>query len=129
MSRSLAHTALVNQILDVSARLPWLILWPNRSGRLTSASGRVIPTGLCRGAADLIGILDGGTFVAIEVKTGRARPSALQSHFLDEVIRKMGIAFIARNLTDLAANLVDHILPSRYLTLREAIGSVEARRR
>lgn len=127
MNRSLAHTSLVNAILDVAARLPWLALWPNRSGRLLSTSGRTIPVGLCRGASDLIGILDGGLFLAIEVKTGRARTDAFQEEFLRQIRARQGVAFIVRNLADVSSHLSPYLTRLRCASLADAIGEVHAR--
>lgn len=46
------------------------------------------------GISDIIGVVR-GRFVAIELKVGKNRPTALQSRFLDEVRRALGIGIVA----------------------------------
>ena len=69
--------------------------YDRRLGRYRKPHGLFI-----KGVADVIGVLPGGRFLAIEVKskTGRVRPE--QEIFLTDVIEHGGIALVARSLED-----------------------------
>ena len=53
-----------------------------------------------RGVADILGIINGGTFLAIEVKAKKGKLSEFQIEFLDNITKNGGIAFCARCLED-----------------------------
>ncbi len=53
-----------------------------------------------RGQADIQGVLLNGSFVAIEVKVGRNKPSPEQERFLEEIKRRGGVAFVAYSLDE-----------------------------
>lgn len=58
-----------------------------------------------RGVSDIIGVLDDGRLLAVEVKTetGRIRPE--QTAFLDAVRERGGVAMIVRSVAELNENL------------------------
>ena len=58
-----------------------------------------------RGVADILGILDDGRFLAIEVKTetGQLRPE--QAAFLDAIRQRGGLSCVVRSVADLDAVL------------------------
>ena len=65
---------------------------------ITLAGYQVIESGLCVGSSDLIGIGPGGLFAAIEVKrTSGGRVSVEQTRFIDAVLKKGGLAGVARS--------------------------------
>lgn len=74
--------------------------WRNNVGVGRSLSGdRVIRFGLV-GSADLMGILRGGRFIAVEVKTAKGRQSKQQKSF-ERMVRSMGgIYVLARSVED-----------------------------
>lgn len=87
-------------------RAPDLVLWRNSAGVAVHAdSGHTQRFGLCRGAADLIGIGPGGRFVALEVKTDRGRIMPEQRMFLELVRRRGGFAAVVRSVEDAHAAL------------------------
>jgi len=98
------------------------ILWRNETfkayaGKVTYKNAdevviqnaRFIAGGLCNGSSDLIGLAPDGRFLAIEVKSKSGRTSNEQKTFINAVINKGGIAFVARSANEaieqLKANL------------------------
>jgi hypothetical protein len=53
-----------------------------------------------KGIADIIGILHGGRFLAIEVKTPKGKVSPHQHDFLLEINYRGGLGIVARSLDD-----------------------------
>jgi len=62
-----------------------------------------------KGSADIIGILDNGKFLAIEIKTGKATQSKEQKNFAAMIKKHSGHYFVCRK-TDDALNFVKHCL-------------------
>lgn len=121
--------AIQTDIRLAASTYPELVLWRNHTG-VTQGEERVRRYGLCKGAADLVGILridrdtvccepgnadnpDGsericlghhrvtGRFVAFEIKTPVGRTTPEQDQFL-AVVRKMGgFACVLRSVSDL----------------------------
>lgn len=67
---------------------------------VTLANAQMIPCGLCKGSADLIGLTSKGIFFAIEVKTPKGRTSKEQEAFIKRVKEQRGIAGVARSPQD-----------------------------
>ncbi len=57
------------------------------------------------GVSDILGVLPGGRFLAIEVKTRRGRLTRRQKAFLSSVNQKGGLGFVARSLEDVVETL------------------------
>lgn len=57
------------------------------------------------GVSDILGVLPGGRFLAIEVKTQRGRVSDPQQAFMDNINRNGGLAFVARSVDDVIEGL------------------------
>ena len=57
------------------------------------------------GVADIIGVLPGGRFLAIEVKVPGGRATPKQLEFLERVNEKGGLAFVARSTRDVEVAL------------------------
>ena len=66
----------------------------------TLANAQMIPCGLTKGSADLIGITNKGIFFAIEVKTPKGRTSKEQEQFIKHIKLQGGIAGVARSPQD-----------------------------
>ena len=82
-----------------------VVLWRNSAGiaEHTDRRGRStkVPYGLCKGAADLIGIIKpSGRFLAIEVKTARGKLRPEQANFLRLVESSGGVAGVARSVAE-----------------------------
>ena len=58
-----------------------------------------------KGISDLIGLLPGGRFLAVEVKRKGNHMSQDQKRFLEEIRASGGIAFCARSFEDIDAEL------------------------
>ena len=52
------------------------------------------------GVSDILGVLPDGRFLAIEVKSDKGRCSDDQVHFLGEVNKRGGLAFVAKSVDD-----------------------------
>lgn len=95
-----AHNKLINEILATYGSAPNFRIWKNDVGVGRSLdSDRVLRWGL-KGSADIIGVGFGGKFIAIEVKTGRAKQSTQQKNFQNMVIAMGGIYIVARSVLD-----------------------------
>ncbi len=57
------------------------------------------------GCPDILGMLKGGSLLAIECKSPTGKVSDLQEQFLDTVNKNGGCAFVARNIDDLKQHL------------------------
>jgi len=57
------------------------------------------------GSSDIMGILDGGKIICIEVKTGGAKQSALQKNFQKMITKLHGIYIVAKSIDDVVDTL------------------------
>ena len=78
----------------------------NRVVQVGSVGGR---TNSGKGISDIIAIIPGGRWFAIEVKTQRGMLSKEQREFLDAIEAKGGIAMVARSLDDVISVLKNGI--------------------
>jgi hypothetical protein len=53
-----------------------------------------------KGASDILGVLKGGKFLAIECKIGKNKPTIHQQNFLNQIHQRGGLAIVAYNLED-----------------------------
>ena len=84
------------------------ILWYNRRRddrrHYVKARNTYIPSH-APGVSDILGVLPGCRFLAVEVKVPKGKVSPHQQEFIDSVNQAGGLAFVARSLED-----VEHIL-------------------
>ncbi len=99
MASAVEHKKLKNQIRLKLGRRNDVVLWNNESG-VAKYGAYTVRYGVGKGGADLIGILDGGKFLALEVKTGRARCTKEQRMFLNLVDKLGGHAAVVRSVED-----------------------------
>jgi hypothetical protein len=86
------------EILFAVGSRPDCRIWRNNTGVGRTLSGqRVIRFGLV-GSADLLGILRGGRFLAVEVKTAKGRQSEAQRNFQRMIESMGGIYVLARDV-------------------------------
>ena len=57
------------------------------------------------GVSDILGILKDGRFLAIEVKSAKGRISPHQQLFLNEITARGGLAFVAKSVEEVVAQL------------------------
>jgi hypothetical protein len=85
-------------------RLIGAFVWNNPTGAYQARPGEWVHFGKT-GSADIIGLLPGGRFLAVECKANNGRLSDKQQDFLDTVMSLGGIAIVARSHADLADSL------------------------
>lgn len=92
-----------HEIRLASALVPELTLWRNNTG-VAERAGRTLRYGLCRGSADLIGVLaPTGRIIALECKTEIGRLSEEQKLFLAHVRSRGGFAAVVRSVEEFLA--------------------------
>jgi len=104
----MSETALVKACLEY-LRLIGCFVWRNNTGMLYNKAGRPVAFGKV-GSSDILGMLPGGRFLAVECKVGRGQVTKLQRAFLDEVRVMGGLAIVVRDSVD---SLVDRLGPRR----------------
>lgn len=92
-------------ILDY-LRMNRIMAWRNNSGAI-KVGDRFIRMGQ-KGMPDIIGVLQGGRMLAIEVKTAIGRVSPEQEEMLLRLKNAGALAFVARSLDDVISNLLRH---------------------
>lgn len=91
-------------ILDY-LKLKKIFAWKSNTVGIKKENGKYIPAGM-RGVSDIIGILPGGRFLAIEVKRDRKQLlSPYQEIFMENIRAQGGIAFVAYGLDDVMARV------------------------
>jgi len=99
------HSNLVSAILIAIGSRPDIRVWKNATGIGRSFDGeRTIAYGL-KGSADILGIMAGGRFLAIEVKTGTAVQTKEQKAFEAMVNKFGGLYVLARSIQELIYKL------------------------
>lgn len=79
--------------------------WKEHSAGIPMDNGkRFMPIGL-KGKADILGIIKGGRFLAIEVKRPSGRTSPAQEEFLRNVNENGGLGFVAKSVDDVIEKL------------------------
>ncbi len=102
----LAASRLGARLFRVNTGSAWVgRLVAHKGGHVALADARPIRMGMVTGGSDLIGWSADGRFVAIELKTGRQRPTVEQGAFMEAVRRAGGLAGVARSVADVKAIL------------------------
>lgn len=91
-------------ILISFGSLPDLRIWRNNTGSIKTPDGRFVTFGL-KGSADILGIMRGGRFLAIEVKTATGRQSEHQKNFQNMIEAFGGVYILARSVEDVKRRL------------------------
>jgi len=82
-----------------------IFAWRNNTGAAKTEDGRFVRFGL-PGASDILGILPGGKFLAVECKrSSGGKVSPQQQAFLDRIKKEGGVAIIATSVEDLIRRL------------------------
>jgi hypothetical protein len=95
--------AVVKSCLDY-LKLRGAYVWRNNTGALRDKKDRPVFFGKV-GSSDIIGLLPGGRFIAVECKVPGGRLSEHQIEFLKDIERMGGLAVIARSIDDLEKSL------------------------
>jgi hypothetical protein len=98
-----AEGAVVKACLEYLA-VRGIYAWRNNSGALLNAKRRPVFFGK-PGSADILGILPGGTFLAVECKAEKGKLSDRQIDFLKTIAENGGAAILARSVDGLIKGL------------------------
>jgi hypothetical protein len=87
-------------------RLKNCLVFKHRNvGIYKQSTGKYIPLSYGeKGISDIIGLTDTGRFIAVEVKMPKKKPSKEQQEFIDNVVIRGGIAFVAHSLDEVIEN-------------------------
>lgn len=103
-----AENQIKNAVLEY-LRMRGIFAWANNTGAGQLVDGARHTSRFIRfgypGSSDILGILDGGRFLAIECKTPEGRLSDLQRVFLDDINLRGGLAFVAYGISDVDGEL------------------------
>ena len=102
-NHSVAHSALVNEILIAVTALPGATMWRHPTGQAVTRTGAVIRFGF-PGSGDIVGVYRGRA-VAIDAKTGTGRLSDDQKTFRANWERSGGLYIVARCVDDALSGL------------------------
>lgn len=105
MTTSRDHSNLKNLIRIELGRRKDVVVWNNESG-VAEYGSFMVRYGVGKGGSDLIGIVNTGRFIALEVKTGNAVPDKNQKLFLRLVNKFGGYGVVVRSVQD-AVNAVE----------------------
>jgi hypothetical protein len=94
-----AENPIQQAILAAIGTRPDLRAWRNNSGALKDVNGRLVRFGLT-GSADILGIMVGGRFLAIEVKAPGEDLSPQQRKFRETILMFGGLHVVARSVED-----------------------------
>ena len=78
-----------------------IFCWRNNTGAFTKGD-HFYRFGY-KGSSDILGILPGGRFLAIEVKARSGKLREEQKEFIDAINQNGGLAFVARSVDDVIA--------------------------
>jgi hypothetical protein len=96
--------AIQTEILRYLATLPGLRAWRSNTGAAMSPTGHLTRFGV-KGQSDISGILAGGRFLQIEVKTPTGRLSPEQERWGAMITRFGGLFIVARCVEDVRREL------------------------
>jgi hypothetical protein len=81
-------------------KLRHIYCWSNPSGAVRIRPGKFMSFGL-KGSSDILGLLPGGRFLAVECKAKGGRLSPEQREFLSDIKALGGMAVVAKSWTDI----------------------------
>lgn len=84
-----------------------IIAWNNHRGAGVMKHGGFVRWGGMKGSSDILGVMPGGRFIAIETKRrkGTYGTTEEQDEFLEKIVDQGGIAFVARSVNDVVDQL------------------------
>jgi hypothetical protein len=80
-------------------RIYGAFVWRNNTGALRDKTDRPVFFGK-PGSSDILGLLPGGRFIAVECKSQKGKLSEKQKDFLEAVEHLGGLAIVARSVDD-----------------------------
>jgi hypothetical protein len=121
--------SLVKPALDLLA-LRGCFVWRNNSGAMVATANgkrRFVRFGGTPGASDILGLLPGGRFLAVELKRPGGKLTAKQKSFLEAVRNQGGVGLVASSLKELD-DLLRAALAGKEPPLRTVIEVAQLRR-
>lgn len=84
--------------------------WPNKTqGTYNPTLKRFMAGNTFKGPSDVLGILDTGQFLAIEVKSKTGKLSPEQKDFLENIDKRGGVSFMCRSLEECIERMTPHL--------------------
>ncbi len=100
-----SESAIVRACLDYLA-IRGIVAWRNNTTGIYDPTRKAFRTNAGRnGISDIIGILPGGRFLAVECKAGRGKLSPAQVEFQRDIIQQGGLHIVAYCVDDLINGL------------------------
>lgn len=96
--------ALIQRCILAELQRRGIFVWRANSGQARTATGGFMRFNV-EGCADLIGVLPGGRFLAVEIKSPKGRQSEAQRMFQERVTRSGGLYVLARSVEDVLTAL------------------------
>jgi hypothetical protein len=108
----MSEAVIVNEILlAIGKAFPGSVrAWRNNTGAFKDPTGRLVRYGL-PGSPDIIGIIRGGRFLGIEVKTAKGKASDLQRSFSTMATGLGAVVFLARSVDEAMGKLTAELVP------------------
>jgi hypothetical protein len=82
-----------------------IFCWRNNQGVIPTGRGTYRRFAGLRGVSDILGVLDKGRFLAVEVKSLKGKTSPEQTAFLARVTSLGGVACVVRSVEELEKDL------------------------
>ena len=81
-------------------RMKHILCWKNNTAGIYVRSRNTYIPSHAPGVSDILGVLPGGRFLAVEVKAPKGKVSPHQQQFIDAVNLAGGLAFIAHSVEE-----------------------------
>ena len=104
MDIKLSETQILRQCLDLLS-YRGVFHWRQNQAAIPLAGGGYRRFSGMKGVSDILGILDDGRFLALEVKSSTGKVSEPQRVFLEAVSERGGVALVIRDVSELEAAL------------------------
>jgi hypothetical protein len=105
MTPTAPEAVVLRQVLDL-LHLRGVFAWRNHTTGIWDPARKVFRANVgLRGVSDVIGVLSGGRFLAVECKGPRGRLTDEQTVFLDNVVKAGGVALVIRDVKELEREL------------------------
>lgn len=120
------HNKIVNETLLLLGQQSFCRVWRNETGQAIklstyyNAKSKNLPLEAlamgffrygCVGSSDIMGIVQGGRLLCVEIKSGNARQSKVQKNF-EKMIQRFGGIYVLARTAEEALNKVTHCLDS-----------------
>jgi penicillin-binding protein-related factor A (putative recombinase) len=105
-----------------------IFCWKNNTAGIYVQSRNTYIPSHAPGVADILGVLPGGRFLAVEVKSPKGRVSPHQQQFIDSINQAGGMAFVAHSIDEVQEHLHDYLRPHRERDSGDIDGTTKLQR-